>query len=190
MASEGTTDAPSTPNHLGTEVPSGNMGHSGENTSTTGHHAPEHHNEKHELPDVAAGHHDKEKAVEADEEDEDMDALIDELESQDGGGLAEEEEEEGDAGASPPVNEDLLQTSTRTGLTEGEANQRRKKFGLNQMKEEKENLVLKFLGYFVGPIQFVMEVSDPLPRACLAFRLSRECGRAPMPRPPKQLNIN
>lgn len=27
------------------------------------------------------------------------------------------------------------------------------------MKEEKENLILKFFGYFVGPIQFVMEVS-------------------------------
>jgi hypothetical protein len=27
------------------------------------------------------------------------------------------------------------------------------------MKEEKENLILKFLGYFIGPIQFVMEVS-------------------------------
>jgi hypothetical protein len=26
------------------------------------------------------------------------------------------------------------------------------------MKEEKENLFLKFLGYFIGPIQFVMEV--------------------------------
>ena len=27
------------------------------------------------------------------------------------------------------------------------------------MKEEKENLILKFLGYFVGPIQFVMEAA-------------------------------
>jgi hypothetical protein len=26
------------------------------------------------------------------------------------------------------------------------------------MKEEKENMILKFLSYFVGPIQFVMEV--------------------------------
>ncbi len=30
------------------------------------------------------------------------------------------------------------------------------RYGLNQMKEEKENLILKFFGYFVGPIQFVM----------------------------------
>jgi hypothetical protein len=33
---------------------------------------------------------------------------------------------------------------------------------MNQMKEEKENLILKFLGFFIGPIQFVMEVSDQL----------------------------
>jgi len=26
------------------------------------------------------------------------------------------------------------------------------------MKEEKENMILKFFSYFVGPIQFVMEV--------------------------------
>jgi len=29
------------------------------------------------------------------------------------------------------------------------------------MKEEKENLILKFFGYFVGPVQFVMEVRSP-----------------------------
>ena len=149
MASE----APSTPNHLGTDVPSGNMGH---HSSTT-----ESHSEKKDLEDVAAARpSEKKAAADEDEEDEDMDALIDELESHDGGAVgAEEEEEEGEAGSAPPVSEDLLQTSTRTGLTEHEVGQRRKKFGLNQMKEEKENLVLKFLGYFVGPIQFVMEVS-------------------------------
>lgn len=52
-----------------------------------------------------------------------------------------------------------VQTDTRVGLTSEEVLQRRKKYGLNQMKEEKENLILKFLGFFVGPIQFVMEVS-------------------------------
>ena len=56
------------------------------------------------------------------------------------------------------VPEELLQTDTRVGLVEPEVVQRRKKYGLNQMKEERENLFLKFLGYFVGPIQFVMEV--------------------------------
>jgi H+-transporting ATPase len=36
------------------------------------------------------------------------------------------------------------------------------------MKEEKENLLLKFLGFFVGPIQFVMEVRQS-PQGCCAL---------------------
>ena len=138
------------PNHLGSDIPSGGI----TDTEKQTHH--QHH--QHELPDVAAakGHQKVEESEE--EEDEDMDALIDELESQDDQAI-EEEEEEGEAGATPPVPEELLNTSTRTGLTTAEVQTRRKKYGLNQMKEEKENLVLKFLGYFVGPIQFVMEVS-------------------------------
>lgn len=92
-----------------------------------------------------------------DDEDEDMDALIDELESHDG--HQEDEDVEGqDAANARTVSEDLLQTDTRSGLTELEVLARRKKFGPNQMKEEKENMILKFMGYFIGPIQFVMEV--------------------------------
>lgn len=98
------------------------------------------------------------KHEEEEEEDEDMDALIDELESQDGHVEDEEAEEENGPAQERPVPEDLLQTDTRIGLTDAEVQVRRKKWGLNQMKEEKENLFLKFLGYFVGPIQFVMEV--------------------------------
>lgn len=37
------------------------------------------------------------------------------------------------------VPEDMLQTDTRVGLTEHEVQARRKKYGLNQMKEEKES---------------------------------------------------
>lgn len=125
----------STPhNHLGTDVPSSHL------------------DEKKEYDNKGA-------PVEEEEEDEDMDALIEELESQDA--AIEEEEEETQAGAARTVPEELLQTSTRDGLTSAEVLQRRKKYGLNQMKEEKENLVLKFLGFFIGPIQFVMEVSCP-----------------------------
>ena len=91
------------------------------------------------------------------EEEEDMDALIEELESEDGA-VGEEEDVINEPGGARPVPEGLLNTDTRVGLTEAEVILRRKKFGLNQMKEEKENLTLKFLGYFVGPIQFVMEV--------------------------------
>jgi len=93
------------------------------------------------------------------EEDEDIDALIDELESNDGHVDDEEEEQTAGPGAGRTIPEDQLQTDTRIGLTEQEVQHRKKKYGLNQMREEKENLFLKFLGYFVGPIQFVMEVS-------------------------------
>ncbi|GAD99437.1 plasma membrane ATPase [Paecilomyces variotii No. 5] len=97
-----------------------------------------------------------------DEEDEDMDALIEELESQDGH-MDEEDEADNEPGSARPlVSDELLQTDTRIGLTDAEVLIRRKKFGLNQMKEEKENMILKFFSYFIGPIQFVMEAAAVL----------------------------
>ena len=122
---------------------------------------PGHFSEKHEEGGPVGGGapiNTSRKPEEDEEEDEDMDALIDELESQDGHAEEEEEEDENPA-TGRVIPEDQLQTDTRTGLTEQEVVARRKKYGLNQMREEKENLILKFLGYFVGPIQFVMEVS-------------------------------
>lgn len=124
------------PNHLGASLPSGDFS---------------------EKP-TEAPHSEKKQPVPEDEEDEDMDALIEELESQDGH-IDVEDEETGEPGGARPVPEELLNTDTRHGLTDQEVLARRKKYGLNQMKEEKENLILKFLSYFVGPIQFVMEVS-------------------------------
>lgn len=111
----------------------------------------QYHSEQSHQPRKAAGHDD--------DEDEDIDALIEDLESQDGHGGVEEEEEENTPGGGRLIPEDMLQTDSRVGLTESEVTSRRRKYGLNQMKEEKENLFLKFLSYFVGPIQFVMEVS-------------------------------
>lgn len=101
----------------------------------------------------------KDAPAEGEEEDEDIDALIEDLESEDGHAFEEEEEETSPATGGRVVPDDMLQTDSRLGLTEAEVVARRRKYGLNQMKEEKENLVLKFLGFFVGPIQFVMEVS-------------------------------
>lgn len=101
-------------------------------------------------------------AAEDEDEDEDIDALIEDLESEDGHAGLEEEEEEGSPAHGRVVPEDMLQTDSRVGLTEAEVIQRRRKYGLNQMKEEKENLILKFFSYFVGPIQFVMEVGNSL----------------------------
>jgi H+-transporting ATPase len=107
--------------------------------------------------------------LEDDEEIEDIDALIDDLESQDGGD--DDFEDDAAPGSSArPVPEDLLQTDTRVGLTSVEVDQRRRKYGLNQMNEDKENLILKFLMYFVGPIQFVMEVSFPQSPFSFCFR--------------------
>jgi H+-transporting ATPase len=66
-------------------------------------------------------------------EEEDMDALIEELESEDAA-IDYEEDEAPTAGGARVVPEELLQTDTRMGLTDAEVTSRRKKFGLNQMK--------------------------------------------------------
>jgi len=128
------------PNHLNTNIESGTF------------------DEKQVHQDDAEKQAAPPKPAEEEEEDEDMDALIDELESQDGHAEEEEGEAEATPGGGRVVPEDQLQTDTRIGLTDAEVHARRKKYGMNQMKEEKENLFLKFLGYFIGPIQFVMEV--------------------------------
>ena len=57
----------------------------------------------------------KEAGVEDEEEDEDIDALIEDLESQDGHGM-EEDEEDTSPGTGRVVPEDMLQTDTRIGM--------------------------------------------------------------------------
>ncbi|CZR53797.1 H+-transporting ATPase [Phialocephala subalpina] len=131
------------PNHLDTTIESGSF------DEKTGHVDPSYPPQK---PVVE----------EEEEEDADMDALIDELESQDGHIADEEEDEDAPVGTGRTIPESELQTPVDIGLTEVEVVARRKKYGLNQMKEEKENLILKFLMYFVGPIQFVMEAAAVL----------------------------
>jgi hypothetical protein len=69
-----------------------------------------------------------------DEEDEDIDQLIEDLESQDGENADYEEEEVQQPGGARLIPEDLLQTDTRIGLTSAEVLIRRKKFGENKMK--------------------------------------------------------
>ncbi|EPE08775.1 plasma membrane atpase [Ophiostoma piceae UAMH 11346] len=104
------------------------------------------------------------KPVQDDDEDEDIDALIEDLESNDGHAQDDEDEEEAETNVhgGRVIPEEMLQTDTRIGLTEQEVVARRRKYGLNQMKEEKENMILKFFGFFVGPIQFVMEAAAVL----------------------------
>ncbi len=68
--------------------------------------------------------------VEDEEEDEDIDALIEDLESHDGHGGADddEEEEEADMHGARITPEDMLQTDTRIGLTEHEVVARRRRY--------------------------------------------------------------
>lgn len=94
----------------------------------------------------------------SDDEEEDIDQLIMDLQSHKGLD-DDEEDEEVDNSSFKAVPEELLKTDPTTGLTADEVTKRRKKYGLNQMSEDKENLVLKFVMFFVGPIQFVMEAA-------------------------------
>ncbi|KAG7792723.1 hypothetical protein KL910_000963 [Ogataea haglerorum] len=96
---------------------------------------------------------------EDDEEEDDIDQLVMELQSNHGGEDGEEEDEEQDHSSFKVVPDELLRTDPKVGLTSDEVAKRRKKYGLNQMAEEKENLVLKFCMFFIGPIQFVMEAA-------------------------------
>ncbi|GME79942.1 unnamed protein product [[Candida] boidinii] len=103
----------------------------------------------------------KEKAPLQNEDDddiEDIDQLVMDLQSNHGlDDDDDDDEEEHDASSFKEVPEELLQTNPATGLTNDEVTKRRKKYGLNQMSEDKENMILKFCMFFIGPIQFVME---------------------------------
>jgi H+-transporting ATPase len=48
---------------------------------------------------------------------------------------------------------------TADGLTQAEAQKRLTKYGANEIKEEKQNPVLKFLSYFWGPIPWMIEIA-------------------------------
>lgn len=50
--------------------------------------------------------------------------------------------------------DEWLGTDINTGLTSADVENRRKKTGFNELTTEKENLFLKFLGYFQGPILY------------------------------------
>jgi len=52
------------------------------------------------------------------------------------------------------VPEEWLETDIKQGLTNAEVETRRRKTGFNELATEKENMFLKFLGYFQGPILY------------------------------------
>lgn len=95
------------------------------------------------------------------ESEESLDCLIEELEAEDG------KEPDVDAitiraGEPPQYPPSLLDTDVNKGLDDAEVAARRKKYGWNRMKEEKRNHFLKFLSFFNGPVQWVMEVSKTI----------------------------
>ncbi|CDK28285.1 unnamed protein product [Kuraishia capsulata CBS 1993] len=94
-----------------------------------------------------------------DDDDEDIDQLILDLQSDKGEEDDEEASDEEHSSSYKATPEELLQTDPTRGLTSDEVIRRRKKFGENKMAEEKENLVIKFCMFFIGPIQFVMEAA-------------------------------
>lgn len=54
---------------------------------------------------------------------------------------------------------DWLTTDIREGLNDMEVERRRKYTGWNELSAEKENMLLKFIGFFRGPVLYVMEVA-------------------------------
>ncbi|KAJ3332186.1 plasma membrane H+-ATPase [Gonapodya sp. JEL0774] len=90
------------------------------------------------------------------------------LEAQLKAGGGGDKSENGDAG-SYKVPEHLVQTDPRNGLTEEEVHARTKKWGRNELPEEKTNHFLKFLGYFTGPIEILIIIAG----RCIAAGLQR-----------------
>ncbi|GAM88340.1 hypothetical protein ANO11243_063730 [Dothideomycetidae sp. 11243] len=66
------------------------------------------------------------------------------------------------------VPDEWLETDIKEGISNSDVESRRKRFGFNEITTEKENLFMKFLGFFTGPILYVMELA-----ALLAIGLQR-----------------
>ena len=48
----------------------------------------------------------------------------------------------------------MLEADIKQGITSHEVEVRRKRYGWNEITTEKENLFLKFLGFFTGPVLY------------------------------------
>ncbi|KAJ5931870.1 hypothetical protein N7516_006359 [Penicillium verrucosum] len=92
------------------------------------------------------------------ESEESLDCLIKELEAEDGNepDVDAITIRAGEVHQYPPS---LLETKPNDGLDDAEVVARRKKYGWNRMKEQKRNHFIKFLSFFNGPVQWVMEIA-------------------------------
>lgn len=101
---------------------------------------------------------------------EDLDDLIAELEEEDGK-VPDPEEPTSATGLDRAIDPQLLMTDRTKGLTDVEVVAARRKYGWNRLKLQKPSHLQKFFQMFVGPVQFVMEVST-LPYKTNAFDLA------------------
>lgn len=92
---------------------------------------------------------------------EDLDELIAKLEEEDGK-APDPEELKADTCPGRLTDPQLLQTNRNQGLTDTEVIAARRKYGWNRLKLQKPSHLTKFFNMFVGPVQFVMEVSTHL----------------------------
>jgi H+-transporting ATPase len=64
------------------------------------------------------------------------------------------------------VPEDWLNTDIKQGLSSAEVENRRRKTGFNELTTEKENMLVKFIGYFRGPILYGKRRVKNTPTSC------------------------
>ncbi|CAK7238513.1 hypothetical protein SEUCBS140593_010764 [Sporothrix eucalyptigena] len=63
------------------------------------------------------------------------------------------------AGAGADLHPEWTETDIRTGISDAEAEERRRRTGWNELTSEKLNPFYQFVSYFMGPILYVMEVA-------------------------------
>ena len=109
---------------------------------------------------------------------EEFEKLLEEIESDD---EDEDKSEKEDLGLEAPTSapNHLLQTDVIHGLSQSEVKERRSTYGFNQLKEQKRSHVKEFFMFFVGPIQFVMEVSLCPPSTMMSDLADLIVARAP-----------
>lgn len=71
-------------------------------------------------------------------------------------GLFSRKPKTGSEGQGFETPDDWLTTDMKLGLTSADVEARRRKTGWNELTTEKENLFLKFVGFFKGPVLYGM----------------------------------
>ena len=71
-------------------------------------------------------------------------------------GLFSRKPKSGSEGQGFETPDDWLNTDMKQGLSEADVTARRSKTGFNELSSEKENLFLKFIGFFRGPVLYGM----------------------------------